>query len=912
MKLTLLSTAKATALVAVAFASLPETGHAMPASPFPISAVQPDGSVIDVRVHGDENYHMLTTADCTKVLTRDGSGMLTAAGDFDQANFERNLDRARRKQAPARILGSDGFPAHGKQRALAILVEYPETEQRPQGRRFSLPDPRQHFDDLLNKPGYDTDGATGSVYDYFLDSSSGVLELTFDVFGPVTLEHDLSYYTALTNGENLSAWHMAEEACRLLDGQIDFTEYDRDRNGVIDNVYIFYAGEGGATSATPEDCIWQHAADIERITGKQFLFDGVRLNHYACSNEYRLVRNTSTGEMVRQAEGIGTVCHEFSHVLGLPDFYDTGTGGVYTPGLWALMDTGCHLNDSRTPPYYTAIERYLMGWIDPVVIGKQPQSLSLRDISNNEAYRIDTHLENEYFLLENRQLKGWDAFLPGHGMLIWHVNYSADYWNANQVNTRPESMGLDIVRADGSKGSLDGDTFPGTQKVTSISDEGYPNLLTLNATPTNAPLSRITEAGGIITFDVCKAVSKLDKVDGLRVENVTPGGFTAVWNQTHQSAGYVFNLFTRDGGGEAEPVGMYHDLNVATTSLTVSGLDEDSDYYFTVRAVAGGVSGETSDEFKVHTPPMSFEFSSPAAVEISEVTSASFKASWLPLEGAVDYSVLVYTKEPGEPVVGTADFTGGVESLPAGWSTNCSITMSMNGYYGEAAPSLSMPEDYGRIQSPLLPAELCGLQFWYRERSGSGEGRIEISVLDGSQWTQIDRIDLPDRMSEGAVYTLPADKILPGSVAVRIVYRRGTKGSLAIDDIKVSHAGESVRTPLEGWASKELGSASTQVVVGPLAPMTDYYFKVRGIDADGAKSMSSDEVKVTTLEQAGISETVSEEVSVTVTSDGMVTVDGTDRAVSVYDLQGRPVQMPLPARGIYLLRAGSEMIKIKF
>ncbi|MDE6118911.1 MAG: M6 family metalloprotease domain-containing protein [Muribaculaceae bacterium] len=900
--------AKATVLTTVAFAACPETAQAIPATPSPIKVRQPDGSTIEIRLHGDEHHSVITTADCSRVLRRDPDGRYITGEAFDLAGFHR-------QNAPAsrRLSGGNGFPTHGRQKALAILVEYPETDKHPSGRRFTIDNPRQHFDDMLNKEGFDTDGATGSVRDYFIDASSGILDLTFDVFGPVTLSEDLSFYAQKINGEDLNAWHMVEEACRALDSQIDFSEYDRDSDGIIDNVYVFYAGEGGATSANPDDCIWQHAANVESITGKQFLFDGCRLNHYACSNEYRIITDDSGNETFL-TEGIGTVCHEFSHVLGLPDLYDTSGMGVYTVGEWALMDIGCHLNNSRTPPNFTALERMMLGWIDPVTIEQKPQTLSLRDITSNEAYRIDTPNENEYLLLENRQQKGWDTYVPGHGLLVWHIKYSKAYWDANQVNTRPNDMGVDIIRADGitSHDTRDGDTFPGASKVSALNDEGFPNMLTNDGKRTETPLSRITEAGGLITFDVCRTVSQLGKVTGLKADGITPTGFTASWDAVSNASGYILNVFTRQDNGTIVPTGRYHDLNISSTSAQISGLNADTDYFFTVRAISGTVSGAVSDECKATTPAMTFEYTAPEGLRVTGTTDRSVTVSWNALTDAADYSVTVSTRQPGTPESTEVDFTDGVDILPDGWVTNSNFTISMGGYYGNASPSLSLPDDYGRLQSPLLPTALTGLRFWYRERSGSGSGYIMVSVLDGSQWVDVDRIDLPERMSEGISYCLDADRIPENAAAARIVYRRGSKGSLAIDDVVAEYAGPAIDKPVAGWDDKALGCATTETRIEGLESGHDYYVAVRGIDASGTRSMPSAQIKVT----AGNSRLGQVESGNTpdfrVDADGNVTIDASDRdAIDIYDMQGRRIMdLRLPCRGIYLLKAHGKTTKL--
>lgn len=914
MNWTSLKNMKALALAAFAFL-VSNTMDAMPASPFPLTVCNSDGSTVEVRLHGDETFHVITSADNKWLLERNGQGDYFKTAPFDSLGFVSRYRLAKAKAAvlaqPAK-LGGSGFPAHGQQRAIAILVEYPETEQHPEGRRFRIENPRQHFDDMLNAPDYNNDGATGSVHNYFFDSSNGQLDLRFDVYGPITLENDLSFYTKLINGENLNAWCMAEEACRAVDDVVDFATYDRDNDGIIDNVYIFYAGEGGATSANPADCVWQHAADIEKITGKQFKFDNLRLNHYACSNEYRYVTGASS-ETVIQAEGIGTVCHEFSHVLGLPDFYDVTGGGTTTPGQWAIMDTGCHLNDSRTPPLYSAIERLLLGWIEPVLIGKEPKSLSLRNIAENEAYRINTPNDNEYFLLENRRQKGWDSFLPGHGMLVWHINYNPDYWNSNQVNTRPIAPGVDIVRADGIFGlaTQTGDPFPGSENVTALNDEGYPNMRTQDYKPTGAPISNITEVGEMISFDICKSVSSLGKVDGLKADNITPTAFLASWNITHPLAGYVLNVYSRDNDGITY-TGVYHDLNVSSNEVQVKGLTPGTRYFFTVKAVVGNVSGEVSDEYSLVTPEMTFEFMSPSGVEVSEVTDNSFNVVWNPLDRAVDYAVTVSTEQPGETRSVEVDFTDGIENLPAGWTTNSNFTMSMNGYYGSAAPSLSMTDDYGRIQSPVLPSSLCGLAFWYRERSGDGNAYIDIELFVNGEWRSVDKVALSGSMSNGEVYSLSAGKIPDGVSAVKIVYHKSGKGSLAIDDIKVEYAGTITLIPLDGWNDHRLGSDVTEADVTDLDAGKEYYFSVCGIDDKGLRSSFSEPLKIVTANNAAVSVADDCRLKIVVDGNGNVSVPDFEGTVEIFDINGRNVGMHLPVRGIYILKTDVYTEKIVY
>ena len=180
------------------------------------------------------------------------------------------------------------------------------------------------------------------------------------------LSQSMGYYGANDDfGQDMRPHEMVIEACSLLDSEIDFSEYDRDGDGVIDNVFVFYAGKGEATGGGANS-IWPHSSKISDFTtGKVYEFDNVVLSSYACTNEW--VDNHTCG--------IGTFCHEFSHVMGLPDLYSTTYTGAFTPGEWSLMDHGSYNNGSHTPPYHTGYERYCLGWIEPKVLS-EPANIS--------------------------------------------------------------------------------------------------------------------------------------------------------------------------------------------------------------------------------------------------------------------------------------------------------------------------------------------------------------------------------------------------------------------------------------------------------------------------------------------------------------------------------------------------------
>ncbi len=493
---------------------------AVPAKPTPLTMTLPDGTTLTVRLFGDEYSHYYTSLD-HYLLIQDADGYFYYAEsnsenklqrspykvkDIDQRtlvekNFLATIDKEHllslqqmqemkslKKKAPRKVMQKATYPTTGVQKGLVILVEYTN-------KKFTVENPREAFDRMMNEKDYSENGGTGSARDYFIASSNGQFQPEFDVYGPIKLAHAMSYYGANdAYGNDKAPEEMVIEACQQLDDVIDFKEYDRDNDGQIDNVYVFYAGFGEATGGS-SSTVWPHSSDIYDEKLKDIELDGVRLNHYACSNEL---------DQKKQMVGIGTFCHEFSHVLGLPDLYSTDYYvPSFTPDSWILMDRGPYNNNGKTPPYYSIYERYALGWITPQEIGK-PADIKLDNISKNVGYIIKTDNENEYFLLENRQQEGWDKYIPGHGMLIWHIDYNQEVWDLNAVNNTPSHQYVDIEEADAiqTDETRAGDTFPGTSNVTSFTDDTNPSMKTWKGNGLNKPITDIEEKDGIIRFKI--------------------------------------------------------------------------------------------------------------------------------------------------------------------------------------------------------------------------------------------------------------------------------------------------------------------------------------------------------------------------------------------------------------------------
>lgn len=600
-----------------------DKANAVPAKPGPV-AMANNGDTITVCIHGDEHFHYRLTDDGYLLAENNGrmefatvseSGILTPSGikavkpqrrTFATKQFLNGIDRSEqlrmlaqanrnvtRRNTVSRTAAHDGvglfpgqhFPATGEQRAIVVLVEYADVE-------FTIGNPLDYFSRMLNEKGFSDFSGTGSAKDYFVENSGGRFIPTFDVFGPVKLSHNRSYYGGNdSRGNDIRPEMMVIEACQALDATVDFSQYDRDGDGFIDNVFIFYAGRGEASGGATET-VWPHSWNIAQASSTPYIFDGVQLDYYACTNEW-------IGYM---PDGIGTFVHEFSHVMGLPDLYHTtNPAGAFTPGEWSVLDHGPYNNNGRTPPLYSAFERYALGWGIPVTIDK-PQNATLPPLQSGSYAIIPTNTGNEFFLLENRQQNSWDKYIPGHGMLIWHIDYNTAVWTANRVNNNRTHQYVDLEEADGSQNpySRDGDAFPGAAGITSFTDNTTPSMLTWSGTPLNTPLTEITEdADGTIRFKVKGGREPLQPVCALEPTDIGSTSFTACWKPTKaNAAAYRLDVYQKNNG---KPTGL-RSYNVADAStFTVDGLQPDSRYYYTVSVTDALEISTPSDEIEVTT-----------------------------------------------------------------------------------------------------------------------------------------------------------------------------------------------------------------------------------------------------------------------------------------------------------------------
>ena len=447
--------------------------YAAPARRGWMPRVLADGTEVEVQQYGDEYYHFMVTKD-GKMVEETGEGLRIT----DEPVPTQEQVAARRALRAPKAVGKPNLAPRG----LVILASFSDLPIAEYNTSISI-------DSMMNISGYDYHGSTGSARDYFIAQSDSQYMPIFDVVGPVTLPHNRAYYGGGYPDANPK--QMIVDACQLVDDVVDFTQYNNDNDSYVDFVYVIYAGIGENDRDGELDAVWAHNGSV---SSKNCIVDGLRVSNYACSGDI--------DGITKDRNGIGVLCHEFSHVIGLPDYYSTNGACPPIFGEWSIMDYGCYNHDALTPPNYSIFDKYFMGWATPEVLKKDSAMNVVLSADYDDAYQItggDALLPysttNTVYYIENRQNTGWDTYLPGHGMLVWRVSFNQSSWNNNRVNYTMGSPRYTVYSAANglmtngdNVWSTAADPFPGTGNVTEWTPfEG-------------CALTEITEVNGQITF----------------------------------------------------------------------------------------------------------------------------------------------------------------------------------------------------------------------------------------------------------------------------------------------------------------------------------------------------------------------------------------------------------------------------
>lgn len=536
-------------ILTLAFATMDFiAGYAAKAYPGAITITQNDGTQVDILLHGDEHLSWYTTTDGILLVQVGGNyyvaqveddGSLKATPQLahnasQRSNIENQVIALQNKQsffnatqvkaqAIRKNINIDSsnpyFPHVGSPKALVILAQFQDCQ-------FKTSKPTEVFNYLLNaeaetdipealatdyNPKYSNHG---SVRQYFSDMSEGVFTPQFDVKGVVTLSKNYAYYGEdNTYNKDIHYTDLVKEACELAKSElgVNFSEYDADNDGKVDLVYIIHAGYG-QNNGGDSNTLWAKTSFNYATT-----IDNEIITVHGINSEL----NSSSGNYIT---GIGVLCHEFSHTMGIPDLYPYNTNAYVNnqePEYWDLMDAGEYANNGYTPVPYCAWEMEAMGWNAGIEeLGKVPQQISMKPhLAYRQAYKIEAD-NGEYLLLQNVQRTGWGQGYLSHGLLIYRIDYDKPTIGLNyRMNQTPNQPEVTILPADGIiiSGYLSGDgltytktqynqshwgdPFPGYNKVTQLLEAKLNNTTLTNL------LYNIKEADGVITFDYLEDIT---------------------------------------------------------------------------------------------------------------------------------------------------------------------------------------------------------------------------------------------------------------------------------------------------------------------------------------------------------------------------------------------------------------------
>lgn len=579
------------------------SAYAVPAKRLTRTVTQPDGSTVTVILTGDEWFHSYVTSDGLTVdFTPEGYAVYRSADGVSSVYAHELAERSAQEQSfiaaratslsyAAQRAASPKVLARQAQQATLkaplrssqgrISIEQQDS-QVPHKGVAHVPILLVQYQDIKFKDGDGanqvfTDFFTGegkSAKTYFDEASLGQYDPQFHVYGPYTVSRNRVYYGGTDYwGNDEKPGHMVKEAIQLADPEVDFSIFDNDGDGVCDVIIVLYAGVGQASSGVAQ-AVWPCQWDLASSGAGTISCDGIRMTKFAVFNELNGTHRT-------QIDGVGTFCHEFSHCLGLPDFYETTyNNGYFGMGDWSLMDHGCYNDDGYTPIGYSAYEKAFMGWIELEEGVKNTQyTLPVLNDGDNPASKAviltNSKDKNEYFIFENRARQGWDEYLYDEGMLITHVTYSASAWNNNTVNNYSLQR-MTVVPADN---KLDSST-----QTSDLWPKSYATEFTNTSTPaartnTGSFLSKpVTEIErdpqtGAVSFWVDKQpISEIPTPEPVEPVVEEAGSFTASWAPIAvEGSGVTYTLQVWPAAGSLPAPALWTDFSKNLAGWTLAG-----------------------------------------------------------------------------------------------------------------------------------------------------------------------------------------------------------------------------------------------------------------------------------------------------------------------------------------------------
>lgn len=579
------------------------SAYAVPARRLTRTVTQPDGSTVTVTLTGDEWFHSFVTSDGLAVdFTPEGYAVYRTPDGITSVYAHELAERSAGEQSF--IAASSTLLTYDAQRAASPKVQARMAQQqavnaplrRAQGRVSIEQEDSQvphkgtahvpillvEYQDIKFKDG---DGANavfqeffngdeGSAKKYFTDASLGAYDPQFHVYGPYTVSKNRVYYGGTDyRGNDEKPGHMVKEAIQLADPDVDFSIFDNDGDGICDVVIVLYAGVGQASSGVAQS-VWPCQWDLASSGAGTVTCDGIKMSKFAVFNELN-------GSYRTRIDGVGTFCHEFSHCLGLPDFYETTYGnGYFGMGDWSLMDHGCYNDDGYTPIGYSAYEKAFMGWID-LVDGERNTQYTLPVLNDNSSpasravVLANTKDPNEYFIFENRARQDWDEYIPDEGMLITHVTYSASAWNNNTVNNYALQR-MTPVPADNrlTSDTQKADLWPKSY-ATEFTNTSVPAAKTNTGSYLSKPVTEITRdpLTGEVSFWVDRQpISEIPTPQPTEPAVEESGSFTASWPPVEVAGiDVTYTLQVWPAVGELPAPSLWTDFSNGLKGWTLAG-----------------------------------------------------------------------------------------------------------------------------------------------------------------------------------------------------------------------------------------------------------------------------------------------------------------------------------------------------
>jgi|GEM_PF-873516 len=579
---------------------------AVPADKNPINIKQPNGKNLTLILSGDEKLNWANTLDGYTLLhnkegnwvyaTKDATGNMVPSsvlasneGERSQTemaflrSIEKNMffssnqieEKKReneKKFGPIKKVYTD-IPTVASDSVLVILVNYTDkTFQYTQ----------QDFYNYFAQENY---SGTGSLRDYYLAQSGGEFDMKFRVVGPYTLNHPSSYYAQGSGGQ-----YLARDAINAADADVNFANFANIHSGTTNKVgciFVMYAGTPQSSTGNADE-VWPHQSSVSNSIVK----DGVRFSHYVCGPEKASSYSMGT---------IGTMCHEFGHALGLPDFYDTYNNGsgstqsVFSTGYYDLMCSGCYNNGQRTPAGLSAIEKWSIGWLskmDTLTVSRDSVRLPYLKGGSDTAYLVRVAGTQEFFTIEARRKTGWDAYLPSDGILIHHGNWSKflNWFNngSNTVNVNANDRGWFIESSNGQMNNYNEAqwAFVGSSAINLFTNSSANKISRVNGSLINditfTSMQRVNDSLYMFNFN-----SDIAMLETGNATNITMNSFVAKGKILYQGMqsitgkGIVYS--TEEECPFDEQYAVYDNnltdtINIASLSLT--GLDRGITYYF--------------------------------------------------------------------------------------------------------------------------------------------------------------------------------------------------------------------------------------------------------------------------------------------------------------------------------------------